>query len=104
MTWSPPPWVQDGSFAATGRYPWLCAFGAGLASMTYIPSNGNLTGLKDAQNNYNNLTTFAYDSLNRVIDQTDPRGIRSTFTYNEIGLLTSTTNRMRLHPTCNGVT
>src|SRR5262249_22570328 len=40
------------------------------------------------------LTTFAYDTDNRLISQTDPSGNRATFTYNAIGLMTSTTDRL----------
>jgi YD repeat-containing protein len=42
-------------------------------------------GLLDADSN---LTTFAYDGLNRKTGATSPQGCPSTFLYNGAGMLT----------------
>lgn len=39
-------------------------------------------------------TTMLYDSANRKISETDPRGNNATFAYNALGLMTSTTDRL----------
>jgi len=54
---------------------------------------GNVTQVTDSQTSYNNVTTFAYDALNRVTSQTTV-GHTGTFAYNGIGLLTESTDRL----------
>ena len=58
---------------------------------TLFDAAGNVTYVKDAQNN---VTTFAYDELNGKTRETDPLGKAATFAYNAVGAVASTTDRL----------
>jgi YD repeat-containing protein len=62
----------------------------GNRTTTLFDAVGNVTQIKDADNN---VSTFAYDNLNRKTSQTDALGHSASFAYNAVGLLTSSTDR-----------
>jgi RHS repeat-associated protein len=59
---------------------------------TMLDAVGNVTGIQDPSANHN-LTTFAYDALNRKISYTDPAGHTGTFAYTAVDRIASTTDR-----------
>jgi RHS repeat-associated protein len=59
---------------------------------TMLDAVGNVTGIRDASASHN-LTTFAYDALNRKISYTDPAGHQGTFAYTAVDRIASTTDR-----------
>jgi RHS repeat-associated protein len=59
---------------------------------TMLDAVGNVTGIQDPSASHN-LTTFAYDALDRLISETDAQSHTATFAYTAVDRLASSTNR-----------